>query len=334
MRRSSLAAEGVELVAVVTGDAQRAARAGADHPAATVHPSADALLAVPETFDLLVVAAPNDAHEPLARARRRARQGGRGRQADGADLRCGAAGGRRGARRRDRADRVPEPALGQRPAHPATAGRGRVARAGAPVRVAVRALAAAAARGVMARGAAVRGRRRPAAGPGQPSRRPGAAPVRTGSAGLRGGGVASRRGRRRRVRRAHPRERGAVPPVGRRPRRCAGAAAARARQRRGVRGRPARRPGGRAARDGSAAGGRTAGPGAGVGAAGPRRRGHDGPVGVGTVGPVLPGGRARCARRGRGARRPASTPCWRCARSRPRASPPGPVRWSSSRPSR
>jgi scyllo-inositol 2-dehydrogenase (NADP+) len=34
----------------------------------TVHPSAEALLAVAETFDLLVVAAPNDAHEPLALA--------------------------------------------------------------------------------------------------------------------------------------------------------------------------------------------------------------------------------------------------------------------------
>jgi scyllo-inositol 2-dehydrogenase (NADP+) len=62
------AADGVELVAVVTGNAQRAADAAADHPGVTVHPSASALLAVPETFDLLVVAAPNDAHEPLALA--------------------------------------------------------------------------------------------------------------------------------------------------------------------------------------------------------------------------------------------------------------------------
>jgi predicted dehydrogenase len=61
-------ADGVELVAVVTGNAERAAQARADHPGVTVHASADALLAVPDTFDLLVVATPNDAHEPLAAA--------------------------------------------------------------------------------------------------------------------------------------------------------------------------------------------------------------------------------------------------------------------------
>jgi predicted dehydrogenase len=62
------AAPGAELVAVVTGNPERQDQARADNPGARVHASADALLAEPDTFDLLVVATPNDAHEPLALA--------------------------------------------------------------------------------------------------------------------------------------------------------------------------------------------------------------------------------------------------------------------------
>jgi predicted dehydrogenase len=60
------AAAGVELAAVVTRDTQRQAQVRHDHAGAAVVPSVDELFADPASFDLLVVAAPNDAHAPLA----------------------------------------------------------------------------------------------------------------------------------------------------------------------------------------------------------------------------------------------------------------------------
>jgi scyllo-inositol 2-dehydrogenase (NADP+) len=62
------AADGLELVAVVTGNPERQAQVRAAHPGAAVLGSADELFAAAETFDLLVVATPNDAHAPLALA--------------------------------------------------------------------------------------------------------------------------------------------------------------------------------------------------------------------------------------------------------------------------
>jgi predicted dehydrogenase len=59
---------GMEVAAVVTGDPARAAAAAADHPGARVLPSADALWDDPAGIDLVVVAAANRAHVPLARA--------------------------------------------------------------------------------------------------------------------------------------------------------------------------------------------------------------------------------------------------------------------------
>jgi scyllo-inositol 2-dehydrogenase (NADP+) len=58
----------MEVAAVVTGDPARAAAAAADHPRARVLPSADALWDDPGAVDLVVVAAANRAHVPLARA--------------------------------------------------------------------------------------------------------------------------------------------------------------------------------------------------------------------------------------------------------------------------
>ena len=160
-----------------------------------------------------------------------------------------------------RADRVPEPALGQRPAHAAAAA-STTARSGECTAYESRfeRWRPQPQRRLLARGAAVR---------------PTAAACCWTSAAIsstrRCTCSARRRASTRRStsrRRRSPTttcssrsatQRGAVPPVGRRPRRCTRAAAARARQRRGVRGRAARRPGGRAARGGSAAGGRTAG---------------------------------------------------------------------------
>ena len=64
-----IAAEpGMDVAAVVTGDPERAAAAEADHPGATVLPSADALWNDPGPFDLVVIAAANRAHVPLTRA--------------------------------------------------------------------------------------------------------------------------------------------------------------------------------------------------------------------------------------------------------------------------
>jgi predicted dehydrogenase len=56
------------VAAVVTGDPARAAAAAADHPGARVLPSPDALWDDPGALDLVVVAAANRAHVPLARA--------------------------------------------------------------------------------------------------------------------------------------------------------------------------------------------------------------------------------------------------------------------------
>ena len=56
------------VAAIVTGDPERAAQARADHPGARVVATADALWASPREIDLVVVAAPNRAHVPLARA--------------------------------------------------------------------------------------------------------------------------------------------------------------------------------------------------------------------------------------------------------------------------
>ena len=58
----------MEVAAIVTGDAGRRAAAAGDHPGARVLPSADALWDDPSAIDLVVIAAPNRAHVPLARA--------------------------------------------------------------------------------------------------------------------------------------------------------------------------------------------------------------------------------------------------------------------------
>jgi scyllo-inositol 2-dehydrogenase (NADP+) len=64
-----IAAEtGLVLATVVTGDAERAARARERHPGIAVVEAADELWRSPEEHDLVVVAAPNRAHVPLARA--------------------------------------------------------------------------------------------------------------------------------------------------------------------------------------------------------------------------------------------------------------------------
>ena len=58
----------MEVAAIVTGDPGRAAEAARDHPGARVVPDASALWDAPGEIDLAVVAAPNRAHVPLARA--------------------------------------------------------------------------------------------------------------------------------------------------------------------------------------------------------------------------------------------------------------------------
>lgn len=59
----------MRVAAVVTGSAERAAQAQAEHPGVRVLPDADALFAESAgQIDLVVVAAPNDAHAPLTRA--------------------------------------------------------------------------------------------------------------------------------------------------------------------------------------------------------------------------------------------------------------------------
>jgi len=62
------ATDGLELVTVVTGNPERVAQVHADHPDASVLATTEELFADPAAFDLLVVAATNDVHAPLARA--------------------------------------------------------------------------------------------------------------------------------------------------------------------------------------------------------------------------------------------------------------------------
>ena len=70
------ATDGLELAYVVTGNADRAAQARADHPGVEVLASADDLFARPASYDVVVVAATNDVHAPLGadRGRRSARR--------------------------------------------------------------------------------------------------------------------------------------------------------------------------------------------------------------------------------------------------------------------
>lgn len=58
---------GLQLTTIVTSDGARQAQARAQHPAARVLPSADAIWADPSQVDAIVVAAANVAHVPLAR---------------------------------------------------------------------------------------------------------------------------------------------------------------------------------------------------------------------------------------------------------------------------
>jgi predicted dehydrogenase len=58
----------MEVAAIVTGDPGRRAAAAADHPEARLLAGADALFDDPAAIDLVVVAAANRAHVPLARA--------------------------------------------------------------------------------------------------------------------------------------------------------------------------------------------------------------------------------------------------------------------------
>lgn len=60
------AAPGVEIATIVTGDPQRAARARRAHPGARIVASAEDVWARADEHDLVVVAAPNSAHVPLA----------------------------------------------------------------------------------------------------------------------------------------------------------------------------------------------------------------------------------------------------------------------------
>jgi predicted dehydrogenase len=62
------ATPGLELAAVVTGDEERRAQALGDHPGVTVFDSADQVWERAEELDLVVVAAPNRVHVPLALA--------------------------------------------------------------------------------------------------------------------------------------------------------------------------------------------------------------------------------------------------------------------------
>ncbi len=56
------ATSGMRVDAISVGDATRTAKARQDYPDATIYPTAQALLGAAETLDLVVVAAPNDAH--------------------------------------------------------------------------------------------------------------------------------------------------------------------------------------------------------------------------------------------------------------------------------
>jgi scyllo-inositol 2-dehydrogenase (NADP+) len=59
--------EGLAVATVVTGNPQRQDRVRRDHPAARVAASAEDLWELASEHDLVVIAAPNDAHAPLAR---------------------------------------------------------------------------------------------------------------------------------------------------------------------------------------------------------------------------------------------------------------------------
>jgi predicted dehydrogenase len=59
------ATPGMTVAAIVTGDAERQARARRDFPAAAIHSTAEALLAAASQIDLVVNAAPNRAHVAL-----------------------------------------------------------------------------------------------------------------------------------------------------------------------------------------------------------------------------------------------------------------------------
>lgn len=56
---------GMRVAAVSVGDAARSAQARRAFPQATIYPTAQALLAAADTLDLVVIAAPNDAHVSL-----------------------------------------------------------------------------------------------------------------------------------------------------------------------------------------------------------------------------------------------------------------------------
>ena len=56
---------GMRVAAISVGGAAHSAQARRDYPHATIYPTAQALLAAAGTLDLVVVAAPNDAHAPL-----------------------------------------------------------------------------------------------------------------------------------------------------------------------------------------------------------------------------------------------------------------------------
>ncbi|HEX8995624.1 MAG TPA: Gfo/Idh/MocA family oxidoreductase [Ktedonobacterales bacterium] len=56
---------GMRVAAISVADTERAARARHDFPQATIYPTAQALLQAASALDLVVIAAPNDAHAPL-----------------------------------------------------------------------------------------------------------------------------------------------------------------------------------------------------------------------------------------------------------------------------
>jgi predicted dehydrogenase len=58
----------MRVAAVVTGSAERAEQARAQHPGVRILARAEELFAAPDLVDLVVVAAPNSAHAPLTRA--------------------------------------------------------------------------------------------------------------------------------------------------------------------------------------------------------------------------------------------------------------------------
>jgi predicted dehydrogenase len=62
------AAAGLQLAAVVTSDAQRAARAQARYPGVVVLPKSEDVFSAASDFDLVVIATPNASHAPLAMA--------------------------------------------------------------------------------------------------------------------------------------------------------------------------------------------------------------------------------------------------------------------------